>query len=617
MTQANSDRTVVLGAGPAGLASAYLLTKHSYKVTVVERDSVVGGLAKSFKWQNFILDLGPHRFFTKMTQVLQLWHEVLGEDQVTVKRLTRIYYSGKYFLYPIRIFQVLLTIGIIPSLLIFFSYLKAQLFPKKYPQNFSEWVKNQFGDRLFQIFFRGYTEKLWGIPCEEISAEWAAQRIKGLSLWRAIRSAVFGNEGKVKSLVDQFQFPRLGSGQLYEKIATFLTEQKQEVLHNCEVNKIYHCNQKITAVGYCDRRTGEQITLNCSHVISSIPINLFLEQMTPAPPQEVLEAGRSLRFRNTILVYLLVEGRNIFPDNWLYINDPHVKVGRVTNFANWSPDMLANDHRTPLCCEYWANFDDPLWQLSEEELVKLAENELHKIKLLNHRQVIAGKVIKLPRTYPVYTGNYKQAIATIRNYLSEFTNLQLIGRYGSFKYNNQDHSLLMGILASENIVYRANHDLWSVNSDQEYAEEIQEHTKKTKTNLLTREFLNYLVVGGLATVVDVAIFGLLLNLNFSHTLSLSFSYLCGLTTNFLLSRDYVFGVRWQNGILQYCVFACVAINSLFANLGIMQLLINELQWSAISARIASAACVAVLSFIGHKLYSFASRSPMVITQTDD
>lgn len=617
MIQANSDRTVVLGAGPAGLASAYVLAKHQRKVTVVEKDSVVGGLAKSFKWHNFILDLGPHRFFTKIPQVLQLWHEVLGDEQVTVKRLTRIYYSGKYFLYPIRITQVLLTIGIIPSLLIFSSYLKAQLFPKKQPQNFSEWVKNQFGDHLFQIFFRGYTEKLWGIPCEKISAEWAAQRIKGLSLWGAIKSAVFGNKGKVKSLVDQFQFPRLGSGQLYEKIAKFLTQQRQEVLCNCEINKIYHHNQKITAVGYCDRLTGEQITLDCSHVISSIPINLFLEQMTPAPPQEVLEAGRSLQFRNTILVYLLVEGSNIFPDNWLYINDPRVQVGRVTNFANWSPAMLANDHQTPLCCEYWANFDDPLWQLSEEELVKLAESELNKIKLLKNRQVIAGKVIKLPRTYPVYTGNYKQAIATIRNYLSTFANLQLIGRYGSFKYNNQDHSLLMGILAGENILSQANHDLWSVNSDQEYAEEIQEYPRKSEANRLVREFLNYLVVGGLATVVDVSVFGLLLNLNLSHTIALFFSYLCGLTTNFLLSRDYVFGVRWQNSILQYGVFACVALNSLFANLGIMKLLITELQWSAISARIISAACVAVLSFIGHKLHSFASPSPVVVPQTDD
>ena len=613
----SSDRTVVLGAGPAGLASAYLLTKHNHPVTVVERDSVVGGLAKSFQWQNFILDLGPHRFFTKIPQVLQLWHEVLGEDQVTVKRLTRIYYSGKYFLYPIRIFQVLLTIGIIPSLLIFFSYLKAQLFPKKHPQNFSEWVKNQFGDRLFQIFFRGYTEKLWGIPCEEISAEWAAQRIKGLSLWRAIRSALFGNKGKVKSLVDQFQFPRLGSGQLYEKIATFLTEQNQEVLHNCEVQKIHHCDQKITAIGYQNRLTGEQITLDCSHVISSIPINLFLEQMNPAPPQEVLEAGRSLQFRNTILVYLLVEGRNIFPDNWLYINDPHVQVGRITNFVNWSPSMLANDYQTPLCCEYWANFDDPLWQASEEELINLAESELNRIKLLNNRQVIAGKVIKLPRTYPIYTGNYKQAIATIRNYLSGFTNLQLIGRYGSFKYNNQDHSLLMGILASENIIYQANHDLWAVNSDQEYAEEIQETPKRSPSNQLIQQFTSYLLVGGVATVVDVAVFSLLLNLSFSSNLALCFSYLCGMTTNFLLSRDYVFGIRWQNSILQYCVFASVALNSLFANLGIMQLLIIELQWSAISARIASAACVAILSFIGHKLYSFANSSATAVSQTSD
>ncbi|MFN3927333.1 MAG: GtrA family protein [Pseudanabaenaceae cyanobacterium] len=610
MTNLTSD-IHILGAGPAGLSAAYQLSKAGYPVKVIERDAIVGGLAKSFRWHEFIVDFGPHRFFTKIPKVLQLWHEVLEADQVTVKRLTRIYYNNKYFSYPIKIGQVLLTIGIIPSILIFFSYLKAQLFPIRNPKNFSEWVRSQFGDRLFAIFFEGYTEKLWGIPCTEISAEWAAQRIKGLSLWKAIRSAVFGNKGKVKSLVDAFQFPRLGSGQLYEKIALSLQESNQQVLTNCEVKTIHHDGKQVTHITYLNRLTGEEITSPCSHAISSIPINLLLEQMSPSPPEEVLSAARSLKFRNTILVYLLLEGTNLFPDNWLYINDPNVKVGRVTNFANWSPDMLGNDYQTPLCCEYWANFDDPLWQADSGELIALAERELRQIRLIKNYQVVAGTVVKLPRTYPVYTGNYKEAIATIRDYLAQFSNLQLIGRYGAFKYNNQDHSLLMGILASENVIYSAKHDLWSVNSDQEYGEEIvQKNTTgsgrfSTEISVLARQFAGYLLTGGIATVVDVLVFFLLLQQNLSSTIALGISYFCGITTNFLLSRKYVFGVYWGNSLLQYLVFASVALNSLFANLGIMQLLINEFEWPPVSARVFSAACVALLSFIGHKLYSFS------------
>jgi protoporphyrinogen oxidase/putative flippase GtrA len=609
----------ILGAGPAGLAAAYQLTKQGKSVVVVERDSRVGGLAKSIEYQDFILDFGPHRFFTKVAPVLKLWDEVLGQDQVTVNRLTRIYYGGKYFGYPLKATEVLRAVGPIESAKIIASYIKAQLFPLRNPRNFAEWVKGKFGRRLFEIFFEGYTQKLWGIPCTEISADWAAQRIKGLSLLKAAKNALLGNDGKVKTLIDQFQFPRLGSGQLYEKIADYLHEHNQPVLVNTEVVEIHHDNFQVTHVTLKNRHTGEERKVNCSGVISSIPISLLVQQITSPPPRQVIEAAKSLKFRNTILVYLIVEGRNLFPDNWLYINEPSVEFGRVTNFANWSPDMLPNQHQTPLCCEYWCNFGEPMWQQSEPELLARAEQELKKIGLLHNEKVSGGFVVRLPRTYPIYAGNYKTALADIQSYLKQFANLQLVGRYGAFKYNNQDHSLLMGILAAENVLEPGKHDLWSVNSDSEYQEEASANVKTTsakpvrasrrqQTISALQQFVSYLFTGGTATIVDVMVFSILTRSGLWYVSALCISYFMGLTTNFFLSRRFVFGIYWKNWLTQYAVFTTVALNSLLANLGLLQLLINDLHWDATTARLVSAACVALLSFTGHKLYSFASNN---------
>lgn len=474
-TDSKSSHTFVLGAGPAGLASAYTLSKHHHQVTVIERESQVGGLAKSIYFRDFILDYGPHRFFTKLPPVIQLWNDVLENEQVTVNRLTRIFYGGKYFRYPIQAKEVVFALGLRETFNILYSYLLSRIIHNHAPQNFAEWVISKFGKRLFSIFFEGYTEKLWGIPCTEIEAEWASQRIKGISLSTAIRNAVFGNNGKVKSLIEKFQFPRLGSGQLYEKICDRLYSQNQPVLLSTEVISCYHDGSKITQIVVRDRHTGIESTTDCNHVISTIPLNLLIEQLHPSPPSEVIAAAQSLRFRNTILVYLIVDSESLFPDNWLYINDAKVRLGRVTNFANWSPDMLPNsaNTQTPLCCEYWCNSNEYIWQESEENLTSLAIQELRQIKLLNQETVSDSFVLRLPKTYPVYTNNYREVITIIKNYLAQFSNLQLIGRSGSFKYNNQDHSLLMGIWAAENIISGVrNHDLWSVNSDADYIEEI-------------------------------------------------------------------------------------------------------------------------------------------------
>jgi len=606
----------ILGAGPAGLAAAYTLTQKGQPVVVVERDARVGGLAKSIVYQGFILDFGPHRFFTKLAPVLKLWDEVLGKDRVTINRLTRIYYGGKYFSYPLKAKEALLTLGPIESAKILVSYVKSQLFPNRHPRNFAQWVTSRFGRRLFEIFFQAYTEKLWGIPCTEISADWAAQRIKGLSLLKAARSALLGNDGKVKTLIDRFEFPRLGSGQLYEKIGEYLRQHNQSVLLNTEVVQVHHDNFQVTQITLRNRQTGEESTVNCGGVISSVPISLLVQQINPPAPSEAIAAAKSLKFRNTILIYLIVEGNNLFPDNWLYINEPSVQLGRVTNFANWSPEMLPNQHQTPLCCEYWCNYDEPMWQQPEAELLERAERELRKIGLLNREKVSGGFVVRLPRTYPIYAGNYQQALSDIQSYLQQFPNLQLVGRYGAFKYNNQDHSLLMGILAAENVLSPGKHDLWSVNSDSEYQEEASATTKTTthtakksrqpKTVQVLKEFGGYIFTGGAATIVDVLIFSMLVQSGFWSVSALCISYFMGLTTNFWLSRRFVFGIYWKNWITQYAVFATVALNSLLANLGLLQLLIDDADWNPTAARLVSAACVALLSFTGHKLYSFAS-----------
>jgi protoporphyrinogen oxidase/putative flippase GtrA len=614
VTQQHAAPLFILGGGPAGLAAAYTLCKQGHSVVVVERDASVGGLAKSFEHKGFILDYGPHRFFTKLSPVLKFWNEVLGDEQVTVNRLTRIYYGNRYFSYPLKAFEALLTLGFAESARIVASYLKAQLFPNKSPNNFAEWVSGRFGRRLFEIFFEGYTEKLWGIPCTEISADWAAQRIKGLSLLSAVRNALLGNNGKVKNLIDQFQFPRLGSGQLYERAADYLTDHGQTVLLNTEVLRIHHQDNQAQALTLKDRHTGEERIVPCSGVISSIPLTHLVEQLTPAAPAPVVDMAKSLRFRNTVLVYVMVESGKLFPDNWLYINDPTVQLGRVTNFANWSADMLPNSEQTPLCCEYWCQFEG-LWDTDDDALVAMAERDLRKIGLLNDEAVNSGFVIRLPRTYPIYAGNYKEALATIQDHLQGINNLQAVGRYGAFKYNNQDHSLLMGIMAAENVATLGKHNLWTVNSDDDYQEEAQESeattpaseqsaVKKPVLPRLISQLGSYLLTGGIATIVDVMVFSGLTKTGLSYIIALCISYLFGLTTNFWLSQRYVFGVYWRNWRMQYIVFATVALQGLLANLGLLQLLINELDWDATLARIVSAGFVAMLSFAGHKLYSF-------------
>jgi protoporphyrinogen oxidase len=461
----------ILGGGPAGLAAAYILTQQGCSVVVVERSSGVGGFAKSVEHQGFILDLGPHRFSTEVASVLKLWNEVLGIDQVTINRLTRIYYGRRYFRYPFKFSEVMLALGPINFFKVLASYVKTRLLPNDDPKSFAEWVTSKFGKRLFEIFFEAYTEKLWGISCTEISPEWAAQRINGSSLIQALHSAIFSDDSQVETSTQSFQYPRLGTGQLYEKIYHYLTRQNQKVLLNTEVIGIHHEHYKVTHLTLRNHQTGQKETVACSSVISSIPLNLLLTQLTPAAPETILKEAKSLKFRNAVLVYLVVDKNQLFPDNWLYINEPNTRLGRVTNFANWSPHLLPNQHQTPLCCEYWCDCNDPMWQQTEAELLVQTEAELRKIGLLRDEKISSGFVVRLSHVYPVYSGDYRVALLQLQAYLNQFQNLQLAGRYGTFKHNTQAQSLLMGILAAENVLNPGMHDLWSMSTNAAYQEE--------------------------------------------------------------------------------------------------------------------------------------------------
>ncbi len=465
---------LVLGAGPAGLAAAYNLAKAKRPVTVLEASPFVGGLARSFTWEDHIVDLGPHRFFTKIEVVNRLWEEVLGEDIVQVDRLTRIYYRGKFFYYPLKPWNAFFGLGPIRSVHAVLSYLWAKVSPHPDEKSFEGWVTNRFGKVLYETFFKTYTEKLWGIPCTEIGADWAGQRIKGLSLSEAIKNAFFGGKGnKVKTLVDRFGYPRRGTGMFYERMAERVREWGGDVRLGEPATTIRHDGRGRVTEVVTRTQDGTERVHPAPYLLSSMPLTLLIQGMDPPPPPEILEASRRLVFRNTILAYVMVDGVDLFPDNWIYVHAPEVRMGRLTNFRNWSGELApAGSKKTPLVVEFWCFDEDPIWSAPDQELVDQAARELETVGLIRKSQVTTGKVIRLRRCYPVYKQGYLEHLEPIIAWLKGFSNLQPIGRYGAFKYNNQDHSLLMGILAARNVMGEK-HDLWAVNTDTEYQEEIR------------------------------------------------------------------------------------------------------------------------------------------------
>jgi len=460
-----------MGAGPAGLAAGLELAKNRQSVLIAEADNQVGGISRTVNYKGYNFDIGGHRFFTKEKEVQELWQEILPDDFLKRPRLSRIYYNNKFFYYPLKPFDALKNIGLIKSFGIVISYaatrLKYYLGPKIPALSFEDWVSRRFGKKLFNIFFKTYTEKVWGIPTDQIGAEWASQRIKGLSLLRALKDAFFPDKNKLTSLIDEFSYPRFGCGMMYDRLAEIYKDQGGELSLNSRVAGVNIENDKVKSV-ILQTPGGSKEEL-ADYFISTIPLPELIKIIKPQAPKEILAAAGKLKFRAFISVCLIIDQPEIFPDTWIYIHSPEVKVGRIQNFKQWSPYLVPDPSKTTLGLEYFCFAGDELWQMSNESLIKLAEKELEKIGLGRTQDVIDGFVVKLKNVYPIYQIGYQEPLKKIINYLQGIKNLQIIGRGGIFRYNNMDHSILTGLYAARNIL-GGNYDILNINLEEEYHE---------------------------------------------------------------------------------------------------------------------------------------------------
>ncbi len=464
------DHTVVIGGGPAGLTAAYLLAKDGHAVTVLEADRKVGGISRTEDYKGYRFDIGGHRFFTKIEPVQRLWEEILGEDFLCVPRLSRIHYRGHFFDYPLRARNALTGLGLWRSFGIVLSYLKAQFRPSPIEENFEQWVSNRFGKKLYEIFFRTYTEKVWGIPCTEIRSEWAAQRIQNLSLGRAILDATSINRRskKIKSLIDEFHYPRLGPGQMWEACRDRIRKLGGEVLMNHEAHELVLRAGRVVAVKA--RHDGKEVAIECDHVISSMALRDLVRTCGDQAPEQARTAAEGLRYRDFLVVTLMVDEPHLFPDNWIYVHTPGVKVGRIQNFNNWSRAMVPDKDRTCLGMEYFCFEGDGLWNSDDADLIRLASEEIDRLNLAPADKIRDGCVIRQQRAYPIYDSAYQGHIDGIREFIDPIDNLHTVGRNGMHKYNNQDHSMLTAMMAVQNM-NGGSYDIWSVNTDFEYHEE--------------------------------------------------------------------------------------------------------------------------------------------------
>jgi protoporphyrinogen oxidase len=463
---------VVIGAGPAGLTTAYALTKRGEPVTVLEADEVVGGISRTVEREGWRFDIGGHRFFTKVPVVEQLWHEILPDEDFLLRpRMSRIYYDNKLFDYPLRASNALSNLGVIEAVRCVASYLWAKVRPPKDQSMLEGWVAARFGWRLYRTFFKTYNEKVWGVPASEISADWAAQRIKNLSLVSAVMNALLPkrNQKDITSLIEEFQYPKLGPGMMWERARDLVEAAGGRVLMKTPVTAIRRADGRAVAV--VTARDGAQVSYPADHVVSSMPLPELVLAMEPPAPADVQKAARRLSHRDFLTVAVVLPESASFPDNWIYIHSPDVKVGRIQNFGSWSP-YLVKEGMTCLGLEYFVFEGDELWTSSDEDLAALAARELVTLGLAGADQVTAAYVVRMPKAYPVYDEGYKEAVDVLRGWLSaEVPNVHPVGRNGMHKYNNQDHSMLTALLSVENILDGAGHDVWSVNVEEDYHEE--------------------------------------------------------------------------------------------------------------------------------------------------
>ena len=482
----------IIGAGPAGLTAGYLLTKQGKSVAIIEKDETyVGGISRTVEHEGYRFDIGGHRFFSKSQAVVDLWNEILGEDDFVQRpRMSRIYYEGKFYSYPLRAFEALWNLGILRSTVCMASYLQYKFFPKKDVKSFEDWTVNQFGHKLYSIFFKTYTEKVWGMPCDEMSADWAAQRIKGLSLWGAVvdglkRSLGLNkkpNDGQaVKTLLETFRYPRLGPGMMWDAARDkILATGKGHVIMGHGLKQLASDGKggwRMSAEG-----TEGEVVVEAAHAISSAPMRELSKRLHPLP-QSTLQAS-DLKYRDFLTVALMVEGEDLFPDNWIYIHDSKVKVGRVQNFRSWSPEMIPDEEMACVGLEYFCFEGDGLWSMENDDLVKLATDEMEILGLVDRKKVKSGAVVRQEKAYPVYDEDYGANVDAMRIELEEkHPTLHLVGRNGMHRYNNQDHAMMTAMLTVENIIAGERlYDTWCVNEDAEYHEAGNEGAEITLPN---------------------------------------------------------------------------------------------------------------------------------------
>ena len=459
---------MIVGGGPAGLTAAWALSKAGVACVVLEKDAGWGGHARTVEHRGYLFDVGGHRFFTKIPEVLRIWQEVMDDGFLSVSRLSRILYKGRFFAYPLKPFQALGQMGLFESAWVAASYLRKKLFPVRPEATLEAWMSNRFGRRLFLMFFKSYTEKVWGIPCTEIRAEWAAQRIKTLTLGGALRSALWPGKDRPRSLIEVFDYPEKGPGMLWDRMARRLLEWKQELHLDREVVWVRWSGREVASVATRSASTHEEEHRGSDFIVS-MPLQELVLALDPPAPPEVQAHARALKYRDFITVALVIRKRQVFPDNWIYIHTPEVFVGRIQNFKNWSAGMVPDPDTTCLGLEYFCTEGDHLWSQPDAEILALARRETVTLGFAGEGDIADGTVVRQKKAYPVYDADYRSHVDALRAFLSGFANLQMVGRNGLHKYNNQDHAMLTSLLAVRNVLGEK-HDVWAVNTEEEYHE---------------------------------------------------------------------------------------------------------------------------------------------------
>ena len=470
----------IIGAGPAGLTAAYLLPKKGSKVTVIEKDpTYVGGISRTVEYEGFRFDIGGHRFFSKSKEVVDLWNEILPDDFIQRPRMSRIYYEGKFYSYPLRAFEAMFNLGILRSTLCMASYVKAKAFPNKQVKSFEDWTVNQFGHKLYSIFFKTYTEKVWGMPCDEMSSDWAAQRIKGLSLGAAVLDGLKRSLGlnkkpndgmETKTLLETFRYPRLGPGMMWDAARDHVVAGGNHVLMGHSFKQLSQDQVtgrwKLSATD----ADGNAVVIDAAHVICSAPMRELSARIHPLPATSV--QAMDLKYRDFLTVALMIKSEDLFPDNWIYIHDSKVKVGRVQNFRSWSPEMVPDPDIACVGLEYFCFEGDGLWSSSDADLIELAKKEMAILGLCKPEDVVGGAVVRQEKAYPVYDDSYADNVAKMRDELeSQYPTLHMVGRNGMHRYNNQDHAMMTSMLTVRNIEAGSRvYNIWNVNEDAEYHE---------------------------------------------------------------------------------------------------------------------------------------------------